>query len=62
MSPLKKSNLQPAWDAWWMPLTRQGDPARRYYLTEEAFVAGYEYAKREVLAQIAEEFKQRAGR
>lgn len=39
-------------DAWWRPLTKQGDPSHRYDLIGEAFDAGYEAGKRAALLML----------
>lgn len=39
-------------DAWWRPLTRQGDPSHRYDLVGEAFDAGYEAGKSAALLTL----------
>jgi hypothetical protein len=43
-----------AFDAWWGPLTRQGDPSRRYDLVGEAFDAGYEAGKAAALRTLGQ--------
>lgn len=37
-----------AYDKWWTGLTLQGDPIRRPHLIDEAFMAGWTAAMREI--------------
>jgi hypothetical protein len=47
-----KRKYKEAFDAWWRPLTRQGDPSHRYDLVGEAFDAGYEAGKNAALVNL----------
>ena len=62
MSPIKEANLSEPFETWWRALTLKGDPALRYYLTQEAFIAGYEAAQSRIYRSLAEELLSRSKR
>jgi len=44
-------------DAWWRPLTLQGDPMHRANLVGDAFEGGYEAGRREALKILCEDIE-----
>ena len=47
-----KQKYRSQFEAWWGPLTLQGDPSHRYNLVGEAFDAGYEAGKNAALRTL----------